>query len=379
MPPNASTPSVVADRTGRRDRARLRPGLEALWRGNGELQLGSDPRHAVRLEGLEAHETRWLASSAGTDRPLLAGAARHGVEPQRAHALMSLLDDAGLLTAPQLRSQTQLSSVTAVGGGGADRTALTAVHPPGQGPGVLERRSQRTVVVTGAGRTGAGIAMTLAAAGVGTLAVRDSRPVQTIDVGPGGFRLRDVGQRRDQVLAQHVADVCPATRVHVPGDHELVALLGHADLVVHVEDRAVDVAAATRLVAIGTDHLAVVVHEAGAVVGPLVLPGLTPCHRCLDLHRRDADDRWPTMAVQLRERYATVPAPEETATTSVAAAVAAAQALAHLDGHRTHARGATFEIELPQAVPRVRRWTPHPTCGCGAVPEGPSLDTTEPG
>jgi bacteriocin biosynthesis cyclodehydratase domain-containing protein len=167
-------------------------------------------------------------------------------------------------------------------------------------------------------------------------------------------------------VAQQVADTSPATRVRVPGDHELASIVLRADLVVHVEDRAADVVRATRLVSAGVDHLPVVVQEAGTSVGPLVVPGVTPCLRCVALHRRDEDDRWPTMAVQLRQRYEGSPAPEETATAAVAAAIAAVQALAHLDGHRAHALGATIEADLPQAIPRVRAWEPHPACGCGA-------------
>ena len=35
------------------------------------------------------------------------------------------------------------------------------------------------------------------------------------------------------------------------------------------------------------------------VVGPLVIPGLTSCLRCADLHRRDRDPAWHALAVQL--------------------------------------------------------------------------------
>ena len=35
------------------------------------------------------------------------------------------------------------------------------------------------------------------------------------------------------------------------------------------------------------------------MVGPLVLPGATPCLTCLDLHRVDRDRGWPVVAAQL--------------------------------------------------------------------------------
>jgi len=341
--------------TTRLERLRLRPGLEVLWRSTGELQLGSDPRTAVRLDGLAPHETRWLSTTG--DKPLLVSAARAGVDAGRARDLVALLDRAGV-TVGQRRS----APVTAPGVGAGDVPALGAVHV-GDGLDVLERRARRTVLVSGTGRTGAALARTLATAGVGALLLQDARPVLASDTGVGGFVLADVGERRDESLAAHLAACSPATVVRTG----TAATSREPDLVVLVGHRAHDVARATRLVGAGTDHLAVVLEEAGAVVGPLVVPGRTPCLRCVDLHRRDADSRWPTMAVQLRQRYEGAAAPEETVTAATAAALAAGQVLAHLDGVPATTLSATLEIGLPAAVPRVRPWHPHPRCGCHGV------------
>jgi hypothetical protein len=45
-------------------------------------------------------------------------------------------------------------------------------------------------------------------------------------------------------------------------------------------------------------HLHLGARGSRAVVGPLVVPGLTSCLRCTHLHRRDADRAWPLLAVQ---------------------------------------------------------------------------------
>lgn len=342
-----TTPSA-----GRLDRLRLRPGLEVLWRSTGELQLGSDPRSAVRLEGLAAHETRWLSSTG--DKPLLPAAARAGVDPGRARELVAVLDRAGVTVGPRRSAR-----VTAPGAGAADAPALGAVHTT-PGLEVLERRARRAVLVSGVGRTGAALAQSLAAAGVGALLLQDARPVLGTDVGVGGLTLADVGRRRDAAVAAHVAAGSPATTVRTGAE------AGDAtpDVVVLVSHRAPDVARATRLVGAGTAHLAVVLEEAGAVVGPLVVPGAGACLRCVDLHRRDADSRWPTMAVQLRQRYDGAAVPEETVSATTAAALAAGQVLAHVDGVPTTTSSATLEVRLPAGVPRIRRWHPHPRCGC---------------
>ena len=43
----------------------------------------------------------------------------------------------------------------------------------------------------------------------------------------------------------------------------------------------------------GVPHLVATVRGQTGIVGPLVVPGVTSCLRCADLHRRDADPRWP--------------------------------------------------------------------------------------
>lgn len=52
-------------------------------------------------------------------------------------------------------------------------------------------------------------------------------------------------------------------------------------------------------------HLPLVLTGGGAVVGPLVIPGATPCVACLYAHRRDADPAWPMLLVQLLARSPT--------------------------------------------------------------------------
>jgi bacteriocin biosynthesis cyclodehydratase domain-containing protein len=46
-------------------------------------------------------------------------------------------------------------------------------------------------------------------------------------------------------------------------------------------------------------HLPVVTDEDRVRIGPVVIPGLTPCLTCLDLHRTDWDHAWPALLPQL--------------------------------------------------------------------------------
>src|SRR6516165_8762324 len=55
----------------------------------------------------------------------------------------------------------------------------------------------------------------------------------------------------------------------------------------------------------GVPHLPVRVRDGTGLVGPLVIPGVTSCLRCADLHRSDRDAAWPVVASQLRDTVGT--------------------------------------------------------------------------
>jgi hypothetical protein len=137
-----------------------------------------------------------------------------------------------------------------------------------------------------------------------------------------------------------------------------------------VERDAVNPATALSLVTAGTTHLSVVVREADALVGSLVVPGAGPRLRCLDLHRAGLDPSWPTVAAQLVLRPATTtpPSGEPGILAGVCGALAAAEVLAHLDGGSPATRGASYEVTLPGVAPRLRPWVVHPDCGCATLP-----------
>ena len=55
----------------------------------------------------------------------------------------------------------------------------------------------------------------------------------------------------------------------------------------------------------GVPHLPVRVRDGTGLVGPLVIPGVTSCLRCADLHRSDRDAAWPAVAAQLCQTVGT--------------------------------------------------------------------------
>lgn len=85
-----------------------------------------------------------------------------------------------------------------------------------------------------------------------------------------------------------------------------------ATLTVEVGDYVLSPRRYLPLVSADTPHLALIRDHNCLHVGPLVVPGLTPCFRCDDLHRLAADTGWPAVATQLLEG-APAPLPDEVA------------------------------------------------------------------
>jgi len=110
----------------------------------------------------------------------------------------------------------------------------------------------------------------------------------------------------------------------------------------------------------GRAHLVVRLESDRAVVGPLVVPGRTPCVRCLDLTRCHLDADWPRLLAQLCLE-ATEPEPS---LVTWAAATAMAQVRAWTAGRMPETGGGSLELALPNYLLTARRWPAHPRCGC---------------
>jgi hypothetical protein len=336
----------------------LRPGMPVLDRGDGAVQLGTDPRWALVLTGLEPREVRWLCDVAAHRHASLRRAAvRHGVTADRHDAVVATLARGGLvLTVPPARTD-----VTAAVGGSADVTALAALLPDGDGLGTLARRARRTVAVVGLGRIGSLLAAHLGTGGVGTLLLDDDGPVQVTDLGVGTYAQADVGRRRADALRELLAGRSPGTATGSTRWRDDAP----PDAVVVVGDRVDRPESFARLSSLGVAHLSVVVREADVLVGPFVLPGSTACVTCRHHHAADDDARWPDLARQLRAWHGVTG--QETVLATTVAAVAAGQVLARLDGNRPALCDTVAEVRLPDALPRVRPLAPHPVCGCTAA------------
>lgn len=347
-------------------RLRLGPGIRVFARSVGQWQIGTEHPRRVILDGpgehLGAVLRTWTtkteqsdtepgsaprgANAAGLPAPgAEPGVAEPGIAEPDVDEIARRLIDLGMLARVSDRAATVAAPAEQSGLAhryGADRAELMAI-----------RRADASIEVRGSGPVASQLAALLVAAGVGHVYQAPVRDVRAEDVlppipppaGPGDDRQR---------LAERLASISEYTRVYPIPTHQPTSL------VVLAGDGPPDATDAKPLVDAGTPHLAAWAGASGAVVGPLVLPGLSSCLWCAELARVDADPQWPLVRRAIHEQPVAPPVVLATA----AAVLAAGQALELVEGvGPPGAIDGTFEWDVLSQV-RRRSWQRHPQCSC---------------
>ncbi|QDL70874.1 ThiF family adenylyltransferase [Streptomyces malaysiensis subsp. malaysiensis] len=357
----------------------LKPALRRGWRSRDTVQFGVARAHAVVMGPVDTATGSFLELLDGTrGLPLLRQEARAiGLPEGRADALVDRLAAAGLLDEPKDGGEP----AAALDRLRPDAGALSVLHPePGAAARLLAARRAMRVQVRGAGRVGAAVAAALSGSGVGRVDVVDGGCVEPWDVAPGGLSAEQIGERRDLAARRVVRQAAPGplprrpARERPPAEERTSSgETGLALVVIAPRDGlaayAPDPEPAQPLLASGTPHLYAGVIEATGVVGPLVVPGITPCAGCAAAGRAEREPAWPRMLAQWRSgRRRTAPACD-TALAMVVAGLTAVQALAFLDGRPSGGAGVRWELALPSLIWEARPVEAHPGCGCGAAGE----------
>ncbi|MEU5398467.1 ThiF family adenylyltransferase [Streptomyces sp. NPDC005963] len=403
----------------------VKPALRRAWRERQTVQFGVTPAHAVVVGPMDTATGSLLQLLDGTrGLALLRKEARAmGLPEGQTDALVDHLTAAGLLDDPT------------AGGPGADalRTkperlhrlrpdlaSLSVVHPePGAAMSQLAARHAMRVQVRGAGRVGAAVAALLSAAGVGRVDTLDGGCVEPWDTAPGGLPSGTVGERRDVAAHRLVRDCAPhpppraggrtrgqsgrapnppreptairkgrkgvAPCTPSPAEDEAPALSCSEPAVSLVvvcprdglSAYAPDPARAEHWITTGTPHLYAGVVEATGFVGPLVLPGGSPCAGCWERCRADRDPGWPRLLAQWRSgsRRNAVPSCDISLAATVAG-LAAAHTLSFLDGSLPLSIGARWEVAQPALSWRSENLRAHQACGCGASGKSEGAETS---
>ena len=307
--PGPAAAAALPDLAGFR-RPRLRDDVPVLWRGESCIQLGDD----VVVDRVTRSHVAWMTSLDGLASPLdleesLTIPDHEARRLVRAMLAAGAIDDAARIP-EQVRwaSQDQRDAAT-----GRFAVALRTTRDLDAAYRTLEARDRCTVAITGSGAVADALAAALAAAG---LAVGDA-------------------------VHATVAVLADASHPDVPGgfDHLLQDL----------------------------PHLHLGVLGDRAVVGPLVVPGLTSCLRCAHLHRRDADAAWPLLAVQWAHAVRAMSCPpQDPLLVQLAATHAAVLVRRWTDAPGTPEdwSGYALDLRLPDGIARRVDRPPHPLCGC---------------
>ncbi|WP_297081770.1 hypothetical protein [uncultured Demequina sp.] len=275
---------------------RLSPLAPVLARDASSVQVGI--HRPLVLAGLTASQRRFLTS--------LDGGRLIGAAERRRHAAL-------------------LADLTAAG--------LTASAPPP--PACVRFHSGSALAVEAA--------IALARAGR-EVSFRDASPARR---DPLIATVR--GGSRGALAAQRVRRAAPEAQVRsadARAELDVIVTMG------------VPVTRARSLLALDSPHLLVTCDERGATIGPLVVPGSTPCSQCLGLAAADRDDSWPHVALQCEAR---VPRTDPL-TASVGGALAGAAAEAFLRGTAPP----SWRVE-DGAVERIGPPSVHPRCACMAA------------
>jgi bacteriocin biosynthesis cyclodehydratase domain-containing protein len=333
-------------------RPRVVAGLPVLRRQAGELQIGLDPRHATVVDGLSDAVVAAALRLTGVPTGEQLAAGLTATDRRELCALLGTLLDRGLLE-NATSSPARLAGETF-----ATQVRALSAHDGARDPSI--DRSRLAVGVHGDGRLAVAVGVLLATAGVGWVHVSATGTVRPEDTGTG-YLPEDVGAPRLVAARRALRRAEPAVRTtrfdpaHSP---DLVVL---TDALVPSPERVEAVMAAA------VPHLLVRARDTTGIVGPLVVPGVTGCLRCADLHRSDRDECWPQLATQLAGRTQLT----DLAGTHATAAFAVAQvfdAAAWLWGgtERPATCETSAELDLRTASVRHRAWTAHPGCPCRA-------------
>jgi len=291
--------------------ALLTPGTHLLRRSRDQLQAGLGPQRAVRLAGPEAADDASLLDPDGDTFARLAAAG------------LAADDDRSLREALPHAAEHPWRRHTLA--------ALVRADPPAMAHAVTARRRHEVAVEA----FGHPLGRSLAA------------------------DLEELCRRTDLPL---LADRAPGPpRKDAPAPHRLHVLVGVGEPRRELLDP---------LVRDGVPHLLVRMTEGDAVVGPFVVPGATPCLRCLDAHRATEDPVWPLLVEQYaraagRDRPDGVPEPVDAALAALAVAWAARDVATYAGGGHPPTLGTTVRISPALETLETQPWPAHPACGCG--------------
>jgi len=354
---------------------RINPGYRVISLADGRVRIGSGAG-GLWIEGLCPAEVEFVLSLAGPAADAAAAPAAsagpatgsgpvpaptpgrdaatgQGLDPCRTAAIMDLLRPV-LVDQAAYRIPGSRSGVLA-----PDIRQWSAAYGRHAGPLVV-RRARSTVRIHGLDRAGQELARLLASAGLGTLQLCDPQPAGLGDLSAGLLKVPDLGRPRAGASAVHLRRLAPHVRVQEVRAQDW-ARPGSSgpepDVSVVFARERVPVEIQAHFASAQAPHLRVLFGDAGASVGPLVLPGATACLDCVPA-AHGPHDPCPEPP----------PSEPETALAAAVAGLAAVQVLMLLDGVNIPAAvDGILHLDLATGGVVREGIAPRPGCLCRAL------------
>lgn len=345
-------------------RPRLHPHVPLVWRDKTTLQIGVAPAASALIDDADVVLLRFLQDLDGRLTIEQLRQLPNCPSPRRLkHALAALAQAHGLIDA-----EIELASQTRAPRSLRERTLnqsltqqLTRAEPDG-GALVMSAIKKAYVFVHGANPLAFAITHLLAAGGVGRIVIDSPqhlavkvRPETIIGLGPQWCHLGEPGILVSREIAKSFgAEISRPKGLHQP-DFEIFT-------------QWPDTNQRDRVSAEQIDHVLAITSGGFASVGPLVLPGKSPCLRCIELAQQRHDPQWVYTRFQLRDHQTRIDQCWDSLTTTWAAATTCMGVLFHLARLQGDPTSSLVGQRLvasslgPQIS--VEQFGLDPTCGC---------------
>lgn len=268
----------------------INPSLARLWSNENSKQYGSPSR--LSLESLSEAELRVLdfleAGVSDNQIPYL-----HKMAHAKKDQTQNLLERVGPLITKS-SSFLPLRDAAAIEREFSEIIRLYLLEHADPAA-AMRKRSVSKVFISSLNRAGLVIVRGLAASGIGTVFTADQKSVSPKDTLELGYPKTALGVQRARALKGQLkpTSVELHSRVSESYSKAEVAILMGSDVI--------DPSLYAPWMARDIPHIAITFSEKGASVSHLVIPGITACLACLEIHRLREDASWAKTAPQLAQ------------------------------------------------------------------------------
>ncbi len=333
-------------------KVRLRNGVATALRSSSCIQVDLDPKHAVLLSG-DVVEIRNFLNDLDGRYQVQALIKKYGF----ADEFLDLMERRGLLTCElintdSLQGLTQLQRSNLI----TSATCQTAATGDAAiGPNYLKNLSDGYVWINGVGPVAGQLSIFLAQAQIGRLKIDLLNSFQFKDL---PIWIRRTGGDPVGIFVDELERASSRIQLNQPKG------LANPDLAILTDDPFRDPASTDSFMNRQIPHLFVDVLASHAVVGPLVLPGISACLNCIEQKFLMSDQAWPSMREILGPKtHIEIDNLLMTLSASFAANIIVGL-ITSKNFERSALINSQWRFSLPGPSLEVVRFEPDPTCHC---------------